>query len=141
MDEYYMKIALKLANKAYKNGDVPVGAVIVLNNKIIAKGFNKKEKNKNSIDHAEIIAIKKACKKLNTWHLDNCKIYITMEPCIMCYGAILQSRIKNIIYSTDNIKYGAFKNLTVSNKIKIKNNILKNESIILLQQFFKNKRN
>ena len=88
MYEKYMKIALKQAEKALKYNEVPVGCVIVKNNKIIAKAYNKKEKTKNVIQHAEIIAISKACKKIKNWRLDNCEIYITMEPCMMCSGAI-----------------------------------------------------
>ena len=98
MYEKIMKIALKNAKKALKHDEVPVGAVIVKNNKIISQAYNKKEKTKNVINHAEIIAISKACKKLKTWRLDDCEIYITMEPCMMCSGAIEQARIKKIIY-------------------------------------------
>ena len=96
--EKYMKIALKEAMKAEKHGDVPIGAVIVRNSKIIAKGHNKKEKKQMVTRHAEIEAVEKACKKLKTWHLEDCEIYTTVEPCVMCYGAIEQARIKKIIY-------------------------------------------
>ena len=94
MNEYYMKIAIKQANKALKYNEVPVGAIIVKNNKIIAKAYNKKEKSNDSTKHAEIIAISKACKKFKNWRLDDCILYVTMEPCMMCSGAIEQSRIK-----------------------------------------------
>ena len=90
MNEFYMNIAIKEAKKAYKYEEVPVGAVIVKNNKIVSKAFNKKEKTKNVIKHAEIIAISKACKKLKNWRLDECELYVTMEPCMMCSGAIEQ---------------------------------------------------
>ena len=106
MYEYYMKIAIKEANKAFKINEVPVGAVIVKNKKIIAKAYNKREKTKNVINHAEIIAITKACKKIKNWRLDDCEIYITMEPCMMCSGAIQQSRIKKIIYGVKDEKWG-----------------------------------
>ena len=102
MNEYYMNIAIKEAKKAYKYEEVPVGAVIVKNNKVIAKAFNKKEKTKNVTKHAEIIAISKACKKLKNWRLEDCIIYVTMEPCMMCSGAIEQSRIKKIVYGVKN---------------------------------------
>ena len=85
-----MKLAMKEATKAYKNGDVPVGAVIVKNNKVIAKAHNMKEKNKSAIKHAEIIVIEKACKKVKNWHLNDCELYVTLEPCMMCCGAIIQ---------------------------------------------------
>ena len=113
----YMKIALKEAFKAYKAGDVPVGAVIVKNNKIIAKAHNTKEKNKNAINHAEILVINKACKKLKTWHLNDCILYTTMEPCMMCCGAIIQSRIKEIHYILDNDQFGCLKLLENNNTI------------------------
>ena len=106
MDEYYMHEALKEAKKSYKADDVPVGAIIVMNNKIIAKAHNKKEKHKNAIEHAEILAISKACKKLNTWHLEKCTIYVTLEPCLMCAGALIQSRIGKLVYATNNEKFG-----------------------------------
>jgi len=104
--EKYMKIAINEAKKAYKKGDIPVGAVIVKNNKIISKSYNKKEKNNCPIDHAEILVIKKACKKLKTWHLDGCTLYVTMEPCLMCAGALIQSRIEKIVYGVENSKFG-----------------------------------
>lgn len=137
MYEYYMKIAIKEANKAFKNNEVPVGVVIVKNNKIIAKAYNKREKTKNVINHAEIIAITKACKKLKNWRLDDCEIYITMEPCMMCSGAIQQSRIKKIIYGVKNEKYGYSSNLK---NIKIISRICENECRNLVQSFFKKKR-
>ena len=116
----YMKIALKEAFRAYKAGDVPVGAVIVKNNKIISKAHNTKEKNKNAINHAEILVINKACKKLKTWHLNDCILYTTMEPCMMCCGAIIQSRIKEIHYILDNDQFGCLKLLENNNFINYK---------------------
>ena len=116
--EKYMKIAYKEAEKAYKNGEVPVGAVIVKDNIVVSKAYNKKEKYQCTTKHAEIIAIEKACKKLKTWHLDDCEIYITMEPCMMCTGAIIQSRIKKIYYAIENEKFG-YLNKIDTKKIKI----------------------
>jgi len=137
MNEYYMKIALEEAKKAYKHNEVPVGAIIVKNNKIISKACNKKEKAKNVIKHAEIIAISKACKKIKNWRLDDCEIYITMEPCMMCSGAIQQSRIKKIIYGVRNEKYGFTNNL---NNIEIISQVCEKECKNLVQSFFKKKR-
>lgn len=141
-DIYYMNLALKEAKKAIKYGDIPIGCVIVMNNKIISKAFNKKEFNNNPIKHAEIIAIEKASKKLNTWHLDECTLYTTMEPCLMCAGAILQSRISRIVYGLPNNNFGevtsnneVFKN---NKKIKIDGCICEEESKSLVQSFFKN---
>ena len=105
-DIIYMKIALKEAEKSLKYDDVPIGAVIVCNNKVISKAHNMKEKLLISTKHAEIIAIEKACKKLNNWYLNDCTLYVTVEPCLMCCGAIIQSRVKRVVYATKNEKFG-----------------------------------
>ena len=102
MNEYFMKMAYCEAKKAYKNDEIPVGCVIVCENEIVACGYNKKERKNNALMHAEIIAIDKACKKLGSWRLDNCDIYVTLEPCMMCMGAIIESRIRNVYYGTKN---------------------------------------
>lgn len=143
----YMSIAMKEAKKSYKNNDVPVGAVIVKENKIIAKAHNQKQSKRIATKHAEIIAIEKACKKLKTWHLDDCILYITLEPCLMCAGAIIQARIKKVIYATTNEKFGCVESIDdVFNKIKhnhkviIEKGILKEESQNILRDFFKGKR-
>lgn len=94
----YMLVALKEAQKAAKNDEVPVGAVIVHNNKIIAKAHNKREHKKDATAHAEILAIKKACRKLKNFRLTECDMYVTLEPCVMCIGAILNARIANLYY-------------------------------------------
>ena len=137
MNEYYMNIAIKEAKKAYKYEEVPVGAVIVKNNKIIAKAYNKKEKTKNVTKHAEIIAISKACKKLKNWRLDECEIYVTMEPCMMCSGAIEQSRIKKIVYGVKNENYGSTNQLK---NIEIISQVCEKECRKLVQSFFKKRR-
>ena len=137
MYEKYMKIALKQAEKALKYNEVPVGCVIVKKNKIIAKAYNQKEKTKNVTKHAEIIAISKACKKTKNWRLDNCEIYITMEPCMMCSGAIEQSRIKKIIYGAKNENYGFTEKLK---NIEIISQICEEECKKIVQTFFKKRR-
>lgn len=134
--EYYMNLALKEAKKAYIKDDVPVGCIIVKNDKIIAKAYNKKENKNIATYHAEIIAIEKACKKLKTWHLEDCVLYTTLEPCMMCCGAIQQSRIKKIIYGTENITYSGTKYITGIDIINMKNI----ECCNLLKKFFKMKR-
>ena len=102
MKEYFMKKAYCEAKKAYKNDEIPVGCVIVCENEIVACGYNKKERKNNALMHAEIIAIDKACRKLGSWRLDNCDIYVTLEPCMMCMGAIIESRIRNVYYGAKN---------------------------------------
>ena len=137
MNEYYMNIAIKEAKKAYKYEEVPVGAVIVKNNKIVAKAYNKKEKTKNVTKHAEIIAISKACKKLKNWRLDDCEIYVTMEPCMMCSGAIEQSRIKKIVYGVKNENYGS---TDLLKNTKIISQVCEKECRELVKSFFKKRR-
>ena len=92
-----MEIALKEAKKAGREGEVPIGAAVVLNGKLISKAHNQREKKKRSTAHAEILAIEKACKKLKSWRLEQCEIYVTLEPCLMCLGAIINSRIKKLV--------------------------------------------
>lgn len=145
--EHFMKIALNEAKKAYKINEVPVGAVIVKDNKVISKGYNRREIDNISINHAEIIAIKKACKKLNSWRLEDCKMYVTLEPCSMCAGAIIQSRIKKIYFGTIDEKAGAagsvinlFEN-KFNHIVEVEKDILKNECSNILKTFFKKLRN
>lgn len=138
----YMELALKEAYKSYKKGDVPVGAVIVKNGKIIAKAHNLKEKKHNPLMHAEIIAINKASKRLKRWRLDDCELYVTMEPCMMCTGAIIQSRIKKVYYSIENHDFGALKNISQDKKYNIvfDNTMGTNESLNMLKKFFEERR-
>ncbi len=133
MDEY-MELALKEAKKSLKTDDVPVGAVIVEKGKIIAKAHNTKEKNKIVTKHAEINAVEKACKKKKTWHLNNCDIYVTLEPCQMCRSAIEQARIKNIYYAAKREKDVSRETLEIEQKT------YQNQSQKLIKDFFKNKR-
>ena len=120
MDDKFMNYALKEAQKAYNKMDVPVGCVIVHNGKIIARGYNKREKDQNAIKHAEIEAIDKACKVLKSWRLNDCTIYTTLFPCPMCASAIQQSRISKLVYLNDT-------NNKVLNDISL--NILFNENL------------
>lgn len=137
----YMQLAYNEALKAYKKGDVPIGAIIIKNNKVIAKSYNKKEKNSNAILHAELDVINKACKKLKTWHLEECILYTTLEPCLMCMGAIVQSRINEIYYATKNNNFGEINIIKKYNKqIKINSGLLEKESSELLKKFFQEKR-
>ena len=148
MDEKYMNIALEEAYKSYEKEDVPVGAVVVYENEIIARAHNCKEQNKNAVEHAEILAISQACQKLNTWHLEECTIYVTLEPCLMCAGALIQSRIGKLVFATENEKFGYVGSISnvLNNKSNnhhpiIINGICKEKSQKLLKEFFKDKRN
>lgn len=105
-DEKYMKVALKEAKKAYKLDEVPIGCVIVQNDKIIARGYNRRNTDKNTLAHAEISAIKKASKKTGDWRLEDCTMYVTLEPCQMCAGAIVQSRLGKVVIGSMNPKAG-----------------------------------
>lgn len=141
MKEKYMKEAIEQAKKAYQIDEVPIGTVIVKDNKIISKAYNKKEKTKLVTQHAEIIAIEKACKKLKTWHLDDCELYTTLEPCLMCSGAIIQSRIKKIYCSVKNDN-NDFQKIVIENNYKanIEYGLYEKESLDLIQSFFNKKR-
>ena len=139
----YMIEALKEAKKACELGEVPIGAVIVKDNKIISRAFNKKESSNLATSHAEILAINKACKKLNNWRLLDCTLYVTVEPCLMCCGAIIQSRIKKVVYGTSNEYYGAVESIDNTLKkynIEVENNILQNECSNIMKEFFKKRR-
>lgn len=103
-DEYYMKMALREAKKAYKLGEVPIGCVIVYKDRIIARGYNRRNTDKSSLSHAEISAIKKAGKFMGDWRLEECTLYVTLEPCQMCAGAIVQARIENVVIGCMNPK-------------------------------------
>ena len=105
-DEKYMKAALREAKKAYKLEEVPIGCVIVQNDKIIARGYNRRNTDKNTLAHAEISAIKKASKKTGDWRLEDCTMYVTLEPCQMCAGAIVQSRLRKVVIGSMNPKAG-----------------------------------
>lgn len=130
----YMEIALKEAEKSLKTDDVPIGAVIVENGKIIAKSHNTKEKTHIITRHAEINAVEYACKKKKTWHLPDCEIYVTLEPCPMCLEVLKQARIKTIYYGAQQLKKVNYKPIP---KLKIGN---VETTQILITNFFKNKR-
>jgi len=144
MQEKFMKEALKEAKKALELEEIPVGAVIVKDGKIIARGYNKKELKKDATRHAEIIAIEKASKKLDNWRLIDCEMYVTVEPCVMCAGAIISSRIKKVYIGTEDNRMGAvgsvlnlFEDYTFNHKVEYEKGILKNDCEILIKDFFK----
>ena len=140
----FMKEALKEAKKAYDKKEIPVGAVIVKDNKIIARAHNVKEEKNDTTKHAEIIAIQKASKKLNAWRLTGCEMYVTLEPCSMCAGALIQSRMSKVYIGTMDYKTGAcgsVLNLLVdyefNHRVEIEKNILQEECEKILKDFFK----
>lgn len=142
--EKFMKLALKEAQKAYDKEEVPIGVVIVKNGKIIARAHNMKETKKDTIEHAEIRAIKKASKKLDAWRLTDCEMYTTLEPCPMCAGAIIQARIKKIYIGAMDEKTGAagsvlnlFQDYKFNHNVEIESGILEEECKKILKDFFK----
>ena len=143
----YMDKALELANKAYNKGEVPIGAVIVYHDNIIATGYNCREKKQNATKHAEIIAINKACKKLKSWRLEGCEMYVTLEPCPMCAGAIANARINKVYIgakektSQDNLCEKIFSSIRLNHKVTL-HHLEEYSSTCskLLTSFFKQKR-
>lgn len=143
-DEKYMREALKQAKRAYQLGEVPIGCVIVYKDKIIGRGYNKRNTNKTTLAHAELTAINKASKKLGDWRLEDCTIYITLEPCQMCSGAIVQARIKRAVIGTMNPKAGCAGSILnilqtkeFNHQVEITTGVLKDECTEILQKFFK----
>ena len=145
-EEKYMKIALEKAKEALKSGDIPVGCIIVKGDEVISSGCNEREKLKNATSHAEIVAINEACERLGSWRLLDCEMYVTLEPCVMCSGAIINSRIPKIVVALKDPKGGALGSVLdvnsypLNHKVEVKYGIMENESRELLQDFFKDKR-
>lgn len=138
--------ALSLAREAYDAGEVPVGAVIVKDGKIIAKGRNMREQKKNALSHAEIEAINNACKALGSWRLDDCEMYVTLEPCPMCTGAIINARIKTLVFGAYDSKAGSIDSVInlcdypYNHKPEIYGGICEDECLNILKKFFENLR-
>jgi len=147
-DEYYMNLAIKEARKAEAIDEVPVGAIIVdENGDIVARGYNKREIKNDPTSHAEIEVIRKACKKKKDWRLINCTLYVTIEPCIMCAGTIIWSRLKRVCYGAKDIKGGAFGGSinildckTLNHHPEICGDILGEKCSIIIKEYFKKKR-
>lgn len=145
-DIYFMQQALKCAKKAQEKSEVPIGAIIVKDNKIIAKGYNKSITLKDTTAHAEIVAIRNACKNINNYRLNDCSIYVTIEPCSMCMGALILARIKNLYFGAKDIKAGAcgsvldISKFKLNHKINVYSGLLEQECATIIKQFFKNKR-
>ena len=145
-NEKFMNIALSEAKIAYKKDEVPIGAVIVYDGKVIAKAHNKREKSKDATAHAEILAIRKACKKLKDFRLLNCDIYVTLEPCVMCLGALLNARVRNIYIGAPANKEGAIKSeelierAELNHKSKVVRGVLEEDCSKLISEYFLDKR-
>ena len=142
-----MRQAIRLAKKAYENGDVPIGCVIVHEGKVIGRGYNRRNKDKQSLAHAEIIAIKKASKVIGDWRLEECRMYITLEPCQMCAGAIVQARIPEVVIGCMNPKAGCAGSIInlldmqeFNHQVKVTRGVLEEECSTMLTQFFKDLR-
>ena len=131
-DEKYMRAALKQAEKAYNLGETPIGCVIVHEDKIIARGYNRRNTDKNPLAHAEVAAIRKASKKLGDWRLEECTLYVTLEPCQMCAGAIVQSRIPRVVVGCMNPKAGCTGSI-----LNLTTGVLEEECSQLMKQFFR----
>lgn len=147
-DEKFMKEAIKQAKKAATVGDVPIGCVIVYQDKIIARGYNKRNAKKTTLAHAELLAIEKASKKIKDWRLEECTMYITLEPCQMCAGAIVQARIPRVVVGAMNKKAGCagsvlnlFQIPAFNHQVAFEKGVLEEECATMLSEFFKNLRN
>jgi tRNA(adenine34) deaminase len=146
-DEYWMQYAIEQANLAHEQDEVPIGAVLVKDNKLVASGFNQPISSTDPTAHAEIICLRNAAQELNNYRLPNTTLYVTLEPCAMCAGAIIQARISRVVYAAYEPKSGAIKsvfqlfdNPTLNHRVNVSSGILAEESALILKQFFKNKR-
>ena len=143
-DEKYMREAIKQAKKAYEINEVPIGCVIVCEDKIISMGYNRRTTDKNPLAHAEMIAIKKASKKVGDWRLEDCTMYVTLEPCQMCSGAIVQSRMKKVVVGCMNAKAGCAGSILnllqmdeFNHQVELETGVLEEECSLLMKNFFK----
>ncbi len=142
-DEKFIKEAIKLAKKSALEGEVPVGAVVVRDDEIIARGRNRREKTANAISHAEIQAIEKACKKLGSWRLCGCELFCTLEPCAMCAGAVINTRIKRVVFGACESKFGScgsvvnLFDLPFNNRPELVSGVLAEECSKLMSDFFR----
>ena len=145
-DRYYMEQALALAREAAADGEVPVGCVIVRGEQIVGRGRNRREKDKTALAHAEIEAIGEACRTLGGWRLWECTLYVTLEPCAMCAGAIINARIKRVVYGAPDSKFGACRSvcslfdMAFNHHPQVESGVLEEEVVLLMKDFFRNLR-
>lgn len=142
-----MKLALKEAELAFLKGEVPVGAVLVHNDKIIAKAHNRRETSDDPTGHAEVIALIRGAKKLRSWRLSSAMLYVTKEPCVMCAGAMISARLKRLVYGCKDLKGGAVESLynilndkRLNHQVEVVGGVLEEECTLLLKRFFKERR-
>ena len=143
LDEFYMKKTIDFALKAKKRGEVPIGAIVVLNDKIIGSGFNRREGKRNATLHAEVIAISKACKKVKDWRLEGATLFVTLEPCMMCLGAALNARVERVVFGAydANGKHDKKQQISsLNHNLTVDGGVLEYECKTILQDFFKQKR-
>lgn len=147
-NSYYMGLAIKEAQKAYAADEVPVGAVLVCEGKVVARGYNQKEKKTDATQHAEMVVMQKASRKQKNWHLEDCTLYVTLEPCAMCSGAMIQTRIKKVVFGAYDPKGGSLRSCFNMYEIEgfnhypeVEEGVREKECSQLLKDFFKNKRN
>ncbi|MBR1985228.1 MAG: nucleoside deaminase [Clostridia bacterium] len=139
----FMLQALEMAKKAYKKDEVPVGAIIVRNGKVVSRAYNSRERKQNALHHAEILAINKACKKLKSFRLDDCEMYVTLEPCPMCSGAIVNARLKKVYFGCPDFNYGCagskynfLQDKTFEHLVDVEGGLLSDECSSLIKNFF-----
>lgn len=144
MDEKYMREAIRQAKKAYALEEVPIGCVIVYEGKIIGRGYNRRTIDKNALAHAEVQAIRKACKKMDDWRLEDCTLYVTLEPCQMCSGAIVQARVKRVVVGCMNPKAGCAGSILnlldvkeFNHQVELTTGVLGEECSQMMKQFFR----
>ena len=144
--EYFMRLALKQAQVSCKNDEVPIGAVVVKNGKVIARAHNTRNASRNAVEHAELVAIQRACAKLNDWRLTGCDLYVTLEPCVMCLGACYNARISNVYFGAYDLSGKGCVQLsemighTLNHELNICGGVLEKECSEILTEYFKSKR-
>lgn len=145
-DEGFMRLALQLAEQAAREDEVPIGAVLVQDGRVIATAYNRREQNKCATHHAEVLAIEEGCHALGGWRLPRCTLYVTMEPCAMCAGAIVNARIDRVVFGVPDLRFGAFGSLfdlsalPTNHTPTVEGGLLSEESLSLLRAYFKEKR-
>ena len=145
-DEKYMQMALMLAEQAMLEDEVPIGAVLVHKGEVIARAYNRREQNKCATHHAEILALEEGCRTLGGWRLPDCTLYVTMEPCAMCAGAIVNARIERVVYGVPDVRFGAFGSLfdlsalPTNHTPAVAGGLMRDECLALLRAYFKQKR-